>query len=70
MRPQIVKKISFLFVHFFMSVSVLAQQQPPPPENMGTPPHGLPIDSSIFILIVLGLLLGTYFLLKKKKAKL
>lgn len=69
MRPQIVKKIALLFIHFFVCAIALAQQTPPPPPER-TPPPGLPVDSHVLILIVFGVLLGAYFLLRKKSVKL
>tara|TARA_R110002072_G_scaffold235697_2_gene393335 strand:- start:19562 stop:19771 length:210 start_codon:yes stop_codon:yes gene_type:complete len=69
MRPQIVKKISLLFIHFFVCAVALGQQTPPPPPER-TPGPQLPIDNHIIILILFGVLLGAYFLLRKKSVKL
>lgn len=70
MRPQIVKKISLLFLQFFLCAIALGQDLPPPQPENTPPPVGLPIDNSILILVILGLLLGIFILASKKKAKL
>lgn len=57
---------------FFLSCSTMFGQgdTPPPPNRMGAPPpFGLPmpIDENIYVLVFLGVILGVYFLYKKKK---
>ena len=72
MRPQIVKKIA-LVLCFLASASMLGQSASgssgPPPPNRGPVPPELPLDTNILILIVLGLLYGSYVLYKKRQAK-
>lgn len=71
MRPQIVKYILFIYAHFFvMGVAVAQERVPPPPQPERTPGPQLPIDNHILILIIFGVFLGAYFLLRKKKANL
>lgn len=71
MRPQIVKHISLLLIHFLVCAVALGQELPPP-QTMSTPPPppGLPLDNSIILLVLLGLLLGIFSLISKKKVKL
>jgi len=66
MRPQIVKIATILFITFFVTITSWSQQVPPPPER--TPPPGLPIDSDLVYLILLGILLGLFFLFRTKRA--
>ena len=71
MRPRIVT-ILILVVSLFNSVVSFGQavkdsKGPPPPNNTRTP--ALPIDDSIILLLVAGLLLGVYFLVKKYRSK-
>lgn len=71
MRPQIVKSSLFIYAHFFVMGASFGQQQgPPPPQPERTPPIGLPIDNYLIFLIICGILLGGYFLLRKKKVNL
>lgn len=70
MRPQIVTILTFLL--FLMnSITLLGQSStassgpPPPPQR--TPPE-LPIDSSIYLLVIAGIIYGVYVVLQKKKA--
>ena len=67
MRPQIVKILTLiLFVinsTVMLSQSLSSDSGPPPPTNNRGPE--LPIDNSIFILIVLGLIYGAYITYKK-----
>ncbi len=69
MRPQIVKQISLLLMHFFVCAVALGQQVPPPPQRTGGPnPPGLPLDENILLLVVVGLILGVaFFLFRKSK---
>jgi len=68
MRPQIVKILT-LILFIFNSISMLAQERsgPPPPAGNRRPPQ--PIDESIIILIVLGVLYGAYIAYKKHQLK-
>ncbi|MEZ4778064.1 MAG: hypothetical protein R2786_01615 [Flavobacteriaceae bacterium] len=70
MRPQIVTIVAFL-LFILNSISMLGQSTTassgPPPPSQGRGPE-LPIDSSIYILLIAGILYGVYILLKKKKA--
>ncbi len=72
MRPQIVKIVSTLFVTIFVTTYSWSQRVPPPPQRSDDPPPfpELPIDNNILILFVFGLLLGVFFLLRKKRSKL
>lgn len=74
MRPQIVKKILLLlFLHLWMFGYAFANEKgPPPPMRDGRPPTftELPIDNHILILIMIGVLLGAYFLYRKENANL
>ena len=64
-NKKILASILFVLISF---VSV-AQGSGNPPPPMPPPPPGLPIDSGIFILLLLGLLLGVHFKLKASKLK-
>lgn len=59
---KILTSLLFLLISF---VGV-AQTMPPPPQP--PPPPGLPIDSGILAMMVLGLFYGVYKLLKANKA--
>ena len=70
MRPQIVTILTFLL--FLMnSISLLGQSStatsgpPPPPQR--TPPE-LPIDSSVYLLVIAGIIYGIYVMVQKRKA--
>ncbi|MAO08381.1 MAG: hypothetical protein CL596_06690 [Alteromonas sp.] len=70
MRPQIVTKITALL--FFLSSSLMLGQSPsasssPPPPPQRTPIE-LPIDSSIYLLVIVGVIFGLYYILKLKKS--
>jgi len=41
----------------------------PRPPTGGTPPPELPIDSNLFILVLLGLFLGVYLIRKSNRSK-
>lgn len=71
MRPQIVKKLT-LILCTLMGAPVLAQQfggasAPPVPDSshLPPPPPELPIDSGLTLLLIAGLVYGTYFMWKK-----
>lgn len=66
MRPQIVKNI-LIFAHLFVSCFVFAQQKPPPPQPERTPAPYLPLDEYLLILLLAGVALGVYLMLKSKK---
>ena len=70
MRPQIVTIVTY-FLFFLNSIALLGQtttaSSGPPPPNQGRGPE-LPIDTNIYILIVLGISYGIYILLRKKKS--
>jgi len=67
MRPQIVKKISLtFFIHLLMYGSALGNGDHPPAPRPIDPFPGLFIDSHIIILMILGILFGVWFLLRKK----
>ncbi|PIB33196.1 hypothetical protein BFP78_02745 [Gaetbulibacter sp. 5U11] len=54
----------------FLMISIVgvAQIVTPPPPAQQVPPVGLPIDSDIIVLVVVGLLYGVYKLITKRKA--
>jgi len=64
-NKRIFASILFVLISF---VSV-AQGSGNPPPPMPPPPPGLPIDSGVLILLLLGLLLGAYFKFKTAKLK-
>jgi hypothetical protein len=69
MRPQIVKKIVLtLCIHLLMYGYALGKENHPPAPRPGDipPGPGLFIDSYIFILMVIGIIFGLWFLRRKK----
>ena len=63
-QPQVLSKLVCL-VLFFTPVLAFAQEPPPPnPEQSRGPEFGLPIDANIYILILAGIVIGVYALLK------
>jgi len=71
MRPQIVRILTGILT-LFTSINMLAQRSsagsgPPSPTNQRGPE--LPIDNGIFILILAGLAIGFYVILKKNRIK-
>ena len=56
---------SILFV--LISYVCVAQNNPPPPAPLNTPPPGLPIDGGVIIGAVLGLFYGAKKLITKKQ---
>lgn len=68
MMIQTKKKLaSILFV--LISFACTAQGGPPtlPPPGPPPPPPGLPIDSGVLLILVLGILYGAIQLVKKRK---
>jgi hypothetical protein len=59
---KILTSILFLLISFVG----MAQTMPPPPQP--PPPPGLPIDSGVLVVMVLGVFFGVYKLLKANKA--
>lgn len=72
MRPRIVIILTIALSLYNSALSfgqsVSEKTGPPPPNNQQRGPN-LPIDDNITILLIVGLLLGTYFLIKKYRAK-
>ncbi len=71
MRPQIVKILT-IALFLLNSASMLSQHSgsgkgPPSPTNQRTPQ--IPIDESILILIVVGLVYGAYIAFKRYRIK-
>ena len=67
-------RLRILFIKMVLLLSCASMfgqgETPPPPNRMGAPPpFGLPmpIDEHIYILVFLGVILGFYFIYKKKK---
>ena len=67
MRSQIVTILSLL-LSFLSTTSMLAQGSGPdlPEPGRRPPPPELPLDQNILILIIAGVLLGIYFIYKRK----
>ena len=64
MRPQIVKIITPILL--FLAVGASAQsKEPPPPQR--TPPIEFPIDNGLIFLVFAGIIIGTWYLLKKRQ---
>ncbi len=71
MRPQIVTILTWALC-LLTNATMLAQRSsagsgPPAPTRQRGPE--LPLDSSIIVLIVLGVIIGSYFVLQQKRAK-
>lgn len=67
---KVQNKLKLASILFFVVSFVCAAQgidNPPPP--MPPPPPGLPIDESVIILFVLGLIFGAYFKFKSSSQK-
>lgn len=63
------KKIFASILFVLISFSIVAQT-PPTPEFRDTPtPPGSPIDESLFVLFIIGLILGIVKILHATKAK-
>lgn len=62
MRSQLVTIFILLFSTLFSTTgwSQSGSTAPPPPQR--TPPPELPIDNGLFVLLVLGLCYGAYYL--------
>lgn len=72
MRPQIVKRIILIVFCFFAKAMVLAQtggsgEGPPNPGGQRGPE--LPIDENLIILLVVGILYGSYIAYKRQRLK-
>ena len=64
MRPQIVKILTPILL--FLAVGASAQAKEPPAPNR-TPGPELSVDSGLIFLVIAGLILGTWFLLKRRQ---
>lgn len=62
-NKKVVASILFVLVSFVSAAQ--HGNNPPPPQP--PPPQGLPIDGGLVVLIILGLALGVYAILKEKK---
>jgi hypothetical protein len=49
------------------SVPVFAKKKGPPPPQNQPPPVGLPIDGSLYVLLVVGVVYGVYAISKRVK---
>ena len=67
MRPQIVSILT-LVLSFLSSTSMLAQAVSPPPPGQTRGPF-LPIDTDLIFLLIVGVLLGVFMLLRKIVSK-
>ncbi len=76
-KKLILKKIDFIkymktianklvLVMFYLLGIITTFAQTPPPDGPDPPPPGEPIDEHIFILILLGILLGIYIIYRHK----
>ncbi len=73
MQPQIVKILT-LALFLLKSANMLSQRSgggkgPPVPTNNRSQPPGFPIDDSIIILLVIGLIYGGYIVYKRYYTK-
>lgn len=72
MRPQIVKKVVFLAFCFLTNAIALAQTsgsgEGPPNPGQGRGPN-LPIDENLIILLVVGIIYGSYIAYKRYTIK-
>ncbi len=72
MRPQIVfilsTALSLCSTVLSFGQSMSETKGPPPPKGGGTRGPQLPIDDNIYILLLLGLLLGIYYIVKKYRS--
>lgn len=64
---KIIPKKIFLVVVFILTVSSVFAADPPDPTP--PPPPGLPIDGGLLILLVAGVLLGSYTIYKNTRYK-
>lgn len=56
-NKKIIASILFLLISFVCSAQVV---DPPPPPGPPPGPVGLPIDSALIVLLVVGVLFGAY----------
>lgn len=70
MRPQIVKNILLFTAHFFVYGVAIAKQKAPPPPQRTPPGPGLPIDEGLVLVLIVGIVLGVYFILRKNNSNL
>lgn len=64
---EVIKQKLSLVIFFF--TNFVAYCAPPPPPGL-PPPVGVVIDTEIPVLFGIGILLGIYFILKKKDSKI
>jgi len=67
MRPQIVKILVLLTV-FSYSLESFAQLSTAPPEPGQRRPPQAPIDEYLWVLAIVGLFIGAYYIYKNNKA--
>ena len=58
----------FSFIYAILILVVQASEEVPPPTNPPPPGPQLPIDGSLWILIVMGVFYGVYVVYKKNEA--
>lgn len=63
MRPQIVAILTIVLSLLNGTVMHAQVDTPPPPPP--TPPPELPLDSGMFLLLIAGLIYGSYIVLKR-----
>ncbi|WP_254596808.1 PID-CTERM protein-sorting domain-containing protein [Flavobacterium sp. 28A] len=64
---KIIPKKIFLAMMFVMTVASVFAADPPDPTP--PPPPGFPIDGGLVLLLIAGVLLGSYTIYKKTKYK-
>ena len=63
----VANKPIFVMLYLFGIITTFSQTPPEPdPQGPPPPPPGEPIDEHIFILILLGILLGIYIIYRHK----
>jgi hypothetical protein len=66
MRSKFLTYLCFVIM-VLASVPVFAKKKGPPPPQNQPPPVGLPIDGSLYVLLVVGVVYGVYAISKRVK---
>jgi hypothetical protein len=64
MRRKFLTYLCFVIM-VLVSIPVFAKKKGPPPPQNQPPPVGLPIDASLYVLLVVGVVYGVYAIRKK-----